>query len=61
MKKISKLTLLLLLPLCLTGCSLFGGDNNEESSQQVGQSSPTDVTTSKSQTYFAIFKPPLIN
>lgn len=47
MKKISKLTLLLLLPLCLTGCSLFGGDNNEESSQQVGQSSPTDVTTSK--------------
>ena len=48
MKKISKLTLLLLLPLTLTGCSLFGGnENNEDSSQQVTQSSPTDVTTSK--------------
>lgn len=48
MKKISKLTLLLLLPLTLTGCSLFGGnENNEYSSQQVTQSSPTDVTTSK--------------
>ena len=48
MKKISKFTLLLLLPLCLTGCSFFGGgENNEESSQQVMESSPTDVTTSE--------------